>query len=90
MQVTCNKCGWVHHALSKAEVGMAILENYWWRMEQSDETLASYSNGGVVDKDSFDRCFNCGPGATFRPSKDIKLIQTCLYEPINPTTMDKE
>ena len=83
--ITCNKCGWVHFPVTRAHAIAEVIKFNQWFDKQDQETKDSFGGkGSSVEK--YDRCFFCGPGATFRPFKegdcpDGCTIQGAIYEP---------
>jgi hypothetical protein len=83
--ITCNKCGWVHFGVTRAhaEAEVKKFNEYYETCDQ--ETKDSFGGRpSRIDRD-YDRCFVCGPGATFRPFEegdcpDGCTIQGAIYE----------
>ena len=82
---TCNKCGWVHFAVTRAhaEAEVKKFAEYWATIDQ--ETKDSFGGRPSSIERDYDRCFMCGPGATFRPFKEGDCptgctIQGTIYE----------
>lgn len=82
--VTCNKCGWVHAAVTRKEAEEAVKTFNEFYETLDAETKSHYGRPSSIERD-YERCFFCGPGATFRPFKegdcpDGCTIQGTIYE----------
>lgn len=83
--VTCDKCGWVHFAVTRAHAEHEVAKFNDWFDRQPQETKDMYGGRGSSIEKDYDRCFLCGPGATFHPSQpgdcpDGCTIQGTIYE----------
>ena len=83
--VTCNKCGWVHFPVTRAhaEAEVAKFNAYYETLDQEGKDSFGGRPSDVAR--DYDRCFFCGPGATFRPFKEGDCpngctIQGAIYE----------
>lgn len=82
---TCNRCGWVHMAVTREHAEKEVKEFNAWYDTQPPEIQEHFGRPASVERD-YDRCFLCGPGATFRPFQDGDCpdgvtIQPAIYEP---------
>lgn len=78
---TCNKCGWVHVAVTRAhaEEEVAKFAEYWETIDQETKDMFGGRPASVAR--DYDRCFFCGPGATFRPFKEGDCPDGCTIQP---------
>ncbi len=78
--VTCNACGWVHVAVTRAYAEQQVKEFNEWFNKQPEETRELFG-GKPSTIATYDRCFLCGPGATFRPFKEGDCPTGCAIQP---------
>lgn len=83
--VTCKKCGWVHFAVTRAHAEAEIKRFNEYYDSLTEEKQEFYYGSKKSGMHNYDRCFLCGPGATFRPFKEGDCptgctIQPCIYE----------
>lgn len=84
--ITCNKCGWVHFPVTREHAEAEVKKFNEYYEAQDQETKDSFGGRPSSVERDYDRCFFCGPGATFRlfeegDCPDGCTIQGAIYEP---------
>lgn len=82
-EVTCNKCGWVHFAVSRefAEKQVEEFNQYFDSLSVGDRN--DFYGGKKSTIRSYEHCFFCdNTYKDFRPSKDGDCPLGCTIQPI--------
>lgn len=91
--VTCNKCGWVHYAITReeAEQNVKTFCDYYDNADLETKKFFNSLNTSIIP-DKYDRnelfrtytvCMSCGNSYTnFRPSKAGDCPMGCTLNPI--------
>jgi len=83
MNRTCNKCGWVHFAVTRehAEEEVRRFNEYFDGL--TEEKQQDYYSGNKSSIKSYEKCFCCGNEYTnFRESVDGDCPVGCTIQPI--------
>jgi len=81
-QCTCNKCGWVHMAVTRKFAEEQVTEfNTFYASLSFDEQMQFY-RGSCSSIKSYERCFFCGQTeGDFRKAKDRDCPVGCTIQP---------
>jgi len=82
MERTCNRCGWVHVGVSRAEAESEVASFNAFFDAASQDTRHNFGNrrSSITD---YERCFHCGgPYTDFRNAIDGDRPAGCTLQPI--------
>ena len=83
MEVTCNKCGWVHFAISRTHAEREVEEFNKFYDTLSPELQQEYYGGKGSTITQYEHCFFCGNTfKDFRISKPGDCPVGCTIQPI--------
>ncbi len=83
---TCNKCGWVHMAVTRGYAAQKVIEFNQYYDKLSEEKQQNFYGGKGATIGIYERCFSCGQtDEDFRPFKEGDCpggvtIQPTIYE----------